>query len=704
MRRLITLLTALLTVTLSFAAATPAAEAKLIVKTGAWQACASPSERYCYDAYAYSDDSPLTNPPSIDLTTLGLTPHVSATSSLFNTVDFSIDGFNNNDQITDTQLNATRYAIVLHTGGVVPRYTTATARDFQAHVVNLGSGYALVLDAHPVHTAWFAPSNPLNATCMAGTDCGDINSQADAEGTGWVLSGTTQDLASSSQSVQSALDGVWVASDSLAKPAAASFLPTTDPTWTLGPVGAPHLTTDAQVSYGRFEAFIPASHFDDPTGYVQGNPNFFISTSNGDSNSAFLPVNWTADDSGVTLSTDALPYSLHNISFGYDVSNVIDRTVTLPPDTPAQLYANVANHTLSLNWTASEGAQGYVARAWSTSTGAGQLLGACTTSAPAAACTIANISSSTPVYVAVSSFNASGESAATSRIEPSNIPVLVVPSAPRNVVTTTAAASVHVSWTAPASSGSSPITSYEVSATHGGTTAHCSAATPAGCTVTGLTNGTSYTVSVTATNLAGASLPSAAVTATPIDVPSAPTNIRVVAGNARATVSWAAPSTDGGSPIRSYTARAVAGQSAATCTATAPALTCILTGLTNAKTYAVTVTATSPAGTSAASTPVNVKPSAPVKPAAPKITKASGAKGSVSVTWTKPSLGTGKLKSYTATVWSAAKKGKILGRCTTAKLTCVVTKLKKGTVYVSVVATTTVAASPASTSVKAVVR
>jgi fibronectin type III domain protein len=75
------------------------------------------------------------------------------------------------------------------------------------------------------------------------------------------------------------------------------------------------------------------------------------------------------------------------------------------------------------------------------------------------------------------------------------------------VTATAGNASATVSFTAPASNGGSPITSYTVTASPGGATATGSASP---ITVTGLTNGTSYTFTVTATNAIGTGPPSAA--------------------------------------------------------------------------------------------------------------------------------------------------------------------------------------------------
>ena len=88
-----------------------------------------------------------------------------------------------------------------------------------------------------------------------------------------------------------------------------------------------------------------------------------------------------------------------------------------------------------------------------------------------------------------------------------------VSSAPVWVQVTPGNAQVTVNWLAPHQNGGAPVTGYVVTASPGG--AQCTTSTTS-CTVTGLTNGTAYTVTVLATNAAGSSPASArSVTVTP---------------------------------------------------------------------------------------------------------------------------------------------------------------------------------------------
>ena len=94
-------------------------------------------------------------------------------------------------------------------------------------------------------------------------------------------------------------------------------------------------------------------------------------------------------------------------------------------------------------------------------------------------------------------------------------PTVTVPGAPTSVSATAGDAAATLTFSAPASNGGAAITAYTASCTAAGATRTATgAASP--LTVTGLTNGTGYSCSVTATNSAGTGAASSAVSVTPV--------------------------------------------------------------------------------------------------------------------------------------------------------------------------------------------
>src|ERR1019366_1529824 len=100
---------------------------------------------------------------------------------------------------------------------------------------------------------------------------------------------------------------------------------------------------------------------------------------------------------------------------------------------------------------------------------------------------------------------ASGASAAITPVTVPGAPAIGAVSLVANRANGLTNGAVTVNWSAPASNGGSAITGYTVISSPGGLTCTSAALT---CNVTGLTVGTSYTFTVTATNADGTGLAS----------------------------------------------------------------------------------------------------------------------------------------------------------------------------------------------------
>ncbi|MFD9891303.1 fibronectin type III domain-containing protein [Amycolatopsis sp. NPDC059027] len=118
------------------------------------------------------------------------------------------------------------------------------------------------------------------------------------------------------------------------------------------------------------------------------------------------------------------------------------------------------------------------------------------------------------------------------------------PGAPSSVSATAGSGSATVSWGA-APDNRAPITSYRISWAGGSQTVGGDARS---ANISGLANGTRYTMTVTAVNKAGTG-PGASATVTPVAAAGAPPNLTARPQGTGAVVSWGAPAMNGGTLV-----------------------------------------------------------------------------------------------------------------------------------------------------------
>ena len=214
------------------------------------------------------------------------------------------------------------------------------------------------------------------------------------------------------------------------------------------------------------------------------------------------------------------------------------------------------------------------------------------------------------------------------------------PLAPRNLQAAAGSGQARLTWSAPASDGGMSVTNYRVfrGTNTGGELFLLEIGNVLAYTDTGLTNGQTYYYEVTAKNAVGEGPMSGEASATPSagpGIPTAPRNLQAVAGSRYVTLTWAAPSSDGGAPITNY--RIYSGTSSGSKRFIAEigsSPTFVDAGLTNGQTCFYEVAAVNVAGEGPRSNEASATPLAP--PGQVSGLKAVAGNGDASLSWLAP--------------------------------------------------------------------
>jgi len=334
--------------------------------------------------------------------------------------------------------------------------------------------------------------------------------------------------------------------------------------------------------------------------------------------------------------------------------------VAARPGAPTGLTGNAYfdTHT-TLSWTAPVNTGGIPLTGYQLAGSWGAPGGVCSVVAPVTTCSPNNLVDGKTYKFKVRAANANG-------VGPYSAVLTLkagLPDPPTAVSGTGGDGSVTVNWSAPARNGAL-VSSYTATATPGG--ASCTSTGSPTCTVTGLTNGSPYTFTVTSTNKWGTSLPSAPTAAVvPSTVPGTPTAVQVTAlASSGALVHFTAPTSNGFSAITGYTvfgydntthlSKSYAAPVAAATVGSTPGTGLTITGLHATDNYTFSVAASNAKGISPLSALTVAYPAAPGS-----VSGASNFDGTAAVTWTPATvtLGnavTGYAVLYTDTTTSTA--------------------------------------------------
>lgn len=223
------------------------------------------------------------------------------------------------------------------------------------------------------------------------------------------------------------------------------------------------------------------------------------------------------------------------------------------PDHPFLLTATAGSSLVHLTWAEPSSDGGSPITAYTVHYGPTQVMASERIfSNTTLAADIDGVIPGTAYYFTVSANNSIGAGILSNRL--SACP-FTLPGAPTQALAASGNGLVNLTWSAPTSDGSSPISGYRV---YWGTDLESMTSSrdivPALCTaqIGSLTPGSRYYFALAAVNSAGVGPRSVIVNATPFTIPGAPLQATVEASDGMITLTWAAPGSDGASAMTGY--------------------------------------------------------------------------------------------------------------------------------------------------------
>ena len=532
------------------------------------------------------------------------------------------------------------------------------------------------LDATPgnrqVMLSWVLPSG--------GSEVTDYEYEQDGSGTWISTGGTATDYTvrnlTNGQPYTFRVRAVNSAGASAASAASPSVTPATEPD---APTGLGATVSDRRVDLMWTAPASDGGQSITDYEYEQGGSGTWISTGS------------TATSYTIRNLTNGQPYrfrvrAVNSVGAGAASAASPNVTPATEPDAPTGLSATVSDQRVDLIWRAPASNGGApilryeyeldFSGTW-TSTGG-----------TASSYTVTGLTNGQFYTFRVRAVNRVGAGLASSSQSATPTSTVVAPDAPFGLSATPGNRQVMLSWVQP--SGGAALTHYEYDQDGSGTWTS-TGGTASSYTVTGLTNGQSYTFRVRAVNSAGQSAASGSRTATPTTTaPEAPESLRFTPGDQQVTLRWRAPTNDGGEPITHYEYEQ--DRSGAWISTGGTATSHTVTGLNNGQTYTFRVRAVNALGNGAV-VMLEATPSPSTGrggggggggpqetwPSAPRNLLAEGGDGQVKLTWEAPaSDGGAAITDYEYRIdrrnpWTA------IGSTDT---THTVTGLVNGTVYV----------------------